>query len=69
MVVNILFLTIEETTKSEIKMFSTLVLWELLMAWNFREPSGKRLPSFQLLSIQRLHKIAGTPVVNKTASW
>lgn len=46
MVANILFINIEWTIKSEIKILSKLVLWYLLMAWNFRDPSGKRLPIF-----------------------
>lgn len=32
--------------KSEIKMFSKLVFWDLLMVWNLREPSGESLPHF-----------------------
>ena len=68
MVAHISIVTIEWAIKGEIKMFSDLVFGDLLMAWNFREPSGKRLPIFNLWVVQRLCKIIGTPVVNKTTS-
>lgn len=60
MVVNILFITTEGATKSEIKKFSKLVFGDLLTAWTFR----KRLRSFQLLGSRRLCKRLGTPVVD-----